>query len=1126
MRINYILSFLLLFLLTTTIKAQSNDLNFERITIKEGLSHSVVYCIAQDNDGFIWMGTQDGGLDRFDGYSFKNFSYNPDIYGTISGNNISDIQVAADGKIWIGTWGGGLNLYNPQRDEFRSWKHDPENKQSLSNDKVQSIFVDSKGRLWLGTNGGGLNVFNPEKNSFALFTHNPDNQNSISSNQIWSVVEEGDGIYWIGTDNGLNRYDEKTKTFKKYFHINGQLNSLSHSQVRNLAIDKNGTLWIGTASGINEFNPEKETFNHYYAYPNKIGQQENNINIIRPDDKGNLWIGSQIGGLTKFNITSKKFTNYQNDEQNPSSISYNDVRDILIDRSGIIWASTRGGGVNKAILNSKFATYQHLPNDRNSLSGNRITAISGKNNTVWVGTDENGISELNLNTNNWRQIMAPPIGFSSLSSNRIRSILYDDKENVLWVGTDNAGLNKLYLPDYNAIHYKNITANNTSLSDNEVTCILKDSKGRLWVGTKNGLNVQSSGFDGFKRYFNNPKSNESLSNNRIICLYQDNKNRIWIGTDNGLNLYDEKTESFQQFLNIPGSTNSIADNDIFAIHQSNEDTLWIGTRNGLSKFIYTNKDVYSFKNCRSPQGIPGSAIYGILEDNQNNLWLSTRKGICKFYTATETTKVFNLDDGLQSNEFSIGTYYKTPGGLFIFGGVNGMNSFQPDSIYDDTIQANTVITDFKIMNKSVAIGEYGLTKNISHSDSIVFSYYSSSFFSVQFAALHYASSGSNSYQYMLFPFNKDWVDANEQRYVTFTNIPPGKYTLKIRSANHDGIWEETPAEIYIEITPPFWQTWWFYILSGILIIAAIYSYIWYSKRQLMLRNKRLELTVNERTAEILQQKEEILVQRDVILKNRDLLYEQKKKITDSIEYALKIQQAVLPNPDILKENFDDYFIFYKPKDIVSGDFYWWKKVNNHIILVTADCTGHGVPGAFMSMLGLTFLDEIVNEEVITKPNLILEELRKRVISTLKQKKEEINKPRDGMDMAVATINLETKLLQFSGAYNPLYIIRGGELVQYKADRMPVAFYSKPREFSLQEIQLEEGDSFYTFSDGMIDQFGGALYRKFLTKRLKNILLENHQFSMNVQKKALDMAITKWMDNNQQIDDMVVLGVRV
>ena len=294
----------------------------------------------------------------------------------------------------------------------------------------------------------------------------------------------------------------------------------------------------------------------------------------------------------------------------------------------------------------------------------------------------------------------------------------------------------------------------------------------------------------------------------------------------------------------------------------------------------------------------------------------------------------------------------------------------------------------------------------------------------------------------------------------------------------------------------------------------------------MRRNKKLESTVNKRTAEILQQKEEILVQRDIILKNRDLLFDQKKKMTDSIEYALKIQQAVLPNTDILKENFEDYFIFYRPKDIVSGDFYWWKKVNNHIILITADCTGHGVPGAFMSMLGLTLLDEVVTDELITKPNLILEELRKKVIKTLKQKKEEINKPRDGMDMAITTVNLQTKLLQFSGAYNPLYVIKNGELKQYKGDRMPVAFYSKPRAFTSHKIQLEKGDSFYTFSDGMIDQFGGAMFRKFLTKRLKSTLLDNHQFSMEVQKKALDIAISKWMDDNQQIDDMVVLGVRV
>ena len=765
--------------------AQQNDFNFEHITIKEGLSHSIVYCIVQDNEGFIWMGTQDGGLDRFDGYSFKNFSYNPDIQNSISSNNISDIQVDAKGNVWIGTWGGGLNLYIPEKGEFNNWRYDPNNTQSLSNDKVQNIYIDSKGKLWLGTNGGGLNVYDPELNTFLIYKHNPKDPFSISSNEIWSVVEDQAGNFWIGTDNGLNYLHVKTGKFKRYYHNALNAKSISHNQIRCLAKDEEGTIWIGTASGLNKYLPDEDNFVKFYAYPANVGKQENNINTILPDKKGNLWIGSQMGGLSKFETLTKKFINYQKNEQNLSSLSYNDVRDIIIDRTGTIWLSTRGGGVNKAILNSKFSTYQHYHESNNSLSGNRIRTISGNNSKIWVGTDENGVSELTIATNRWRQIIAP----YQLSSNRIRSILYDETENVLWVGTDDEGLNKLRLPSYQGIHFKSIPGNNKSLSDNEVTCILKDSKNRLWIGTKNGLNIKNAGSKVFQRHFKGANDVTTISDNRITSLFEDDKKRIWIGTDNGLNLYNEKTDNFQRFFNIPGVRNSLADNDIFAIHQGNEDTLWIATGNGLSRFIYTNKDVYSFKNFRSSQGIPGSAVYGILEDNNHCLWISTRKGICKFNTRTEAIKVFNIDDGLQSDEFLIGSYHKTNDGLFLFGGINGLNSFYPDSIYDDTTQSNTVITDFKIMSKSVAIGEYGLTKNIAHSDSIVLSY-RASLFSVQFAALNYASSRNNQYQYMLFPFNEDWVDANGQQYVTFTNIPPGEYILKIRSANHDGIWEK------------------------------------------------------------------------------------------------------------------------------------------------------------------------------------------------------------------------------------------------------------------------------------------------------------------------------------------------
>jgi serine phosphatase RsbU (regulator of sigma subunit) len=329
-------------------------------------------------------------------------------------------------------------------------------------------------------------------------------------------------------------------------------------------------------------------------------------------------------------------------------------------------------------------------------------------------------------------------------------------------------------------------------------------------------------------------------------------------------------------------------------------------------------------------------------------------------------------------------------------------------------------------------------------------------------------------------------------------------------------WSE-PINYKLTVSPPFWKTLWFYIACAIGFALVLFFFIRYRERKLRKEKEYLEQVVKERTAEVVAQKEHIEAQ--------------KEEITSSITYARRIQHAVLPGIEILAENTSDSFILYKPRDIVSGDFYWIGKSNNHLIVAAADCTGHGVPGAFMSMLGISFMNKIINELKIELPEQILNHMRSNVITSLKQGNYE-GTTKDGMDMALCIINLQTLELTFSGAYNPAIIVANNEAVELKADRMPVGLHIKMDDFTNEKYQLKKGDCVYLFSDGFQDQMGGPDGRKFMRKNLRDLLVSIHQKPFEEQKDLLNTTIENWRTSNSQegeidqMDDILVLGFSV
>jgi serine phosphatase RsbU (regulator of sigma subunit) len=377
--------------------------------------------------------------------------------------------------------------------------------------------------------------------------------------------------------------------------------------------------------------------------------------------------------------------------------------------------------------------------------------------------------------------------------------------------------------------------------------------------------------------------------------------------------------------------------------------------------------------------------------------------------------------------------------------------------------------------------------------------------------------------YYLEGYDKDWSSPTSVRFVSYTELPGGNYTFKVKATNSDGVWNENPTEIKIKVIPPWWKTMWFYVISGIVVFASVVGFFRYRTNIIKKENKILENKVSERTKELAE-------------KNRD--------ITSSIEYAKRIQEAILPSKDLIFSKLKNAFIIYKPKDIVSGDFYWATQKGNNVLLAAADCTGHGVPGAFMSMLGNDNLNEVIIDRNIIEPSKILEGARIGIIKALKQKGES-GENKDGMDISMIAFDKETNILQYAGANNPLYIIRNNSkkkfsgydynlvkekysLLEIKGNKFPVGIYinNELPPFTNHSLQLETGDSIYVFSDGYADQFGGEKGKKLTKAKFREFILSIAILDMEEQRIKLLEFHEKYKGLNEQVDDICVIGVRV
>jgi len=869
----YCLFIILLLILLTIQNLFSQILRFQHLSFQDGLSQNTVYSIIQDSKGFLWFGTQDG-LNKFDGYKFTVFNRDPVDKNSLTGNHIHCLYEDRNDMIWIGTWSGGLNLYDPMLDKFYHFKYEKGVQQSIQNNRITTIIGDKNSQdnvIWIGTDGGGFSKLwykNENQHYFEHYQHNPNDENSLSDNNVTSLLQDENGIIWIGTKNGgLNRFNPETNEFKAFTNLG---NNSCITNISCLYEFSDGNLWIGTNGfGLIKFNPQSETcsdFKNDKKNPKSISDNRIFcINSYSENSKDFLLIGTDGHGLNVLDVETNTFTRYKHESDNENSLSHNNVNSIFIEKSGNVWFGT-GSSIDIYDRNAyNFRKYKHEPGNPNSLNNEYVWAIyESTDGMLWLATD-NGLNQFDRNNKkfiHWKQDYNNPY---SLSYNEVMSI-YEDKNGKMWIGTWSGGLNKFDRKRKKFTHFLHNPNNPQSISDNTVRTIYEDPKENgniLWFGThEGGLIKFDIRTETATNYLHNPDSDHSISHNSVLSILRDSQNNLWVGTwGGGFNKFDEENEKFIRYKYDPKNPKSIKNNTISIIFEDSDRNFWLGTHgSGLVKFDKKNE---TFKYFTTKDGLPNDVIYGILEDDNKHLWISTNKGITRFNVNPNEGvlfKNFDVTDGLQSNEFNNGSFFKRSGGEMLFGGVNGFSSFFPESITKNNYLPPVVFTDFKIFNKSVEVNPDSiLKKSIAYANEIILNY-DQSVFSFEFSALNYTHPEKNQYMYKLIGFDQDWTHtSSDRRFVSYTNLEPGEYEFAVKASNNDGIWNEDNASLKINILPPFWLTWWFRFAVFIILAGLILAGHTRRMNKVEKLNIKLEAEVSKRTQELESQKNELQI---------------------------------------------------------------------------------------------------------------------------------------------------------------------------------------------------------------------------------------------------------------------------
>lgn len=1017
-------------------------------------------------------------------YNVLNFSTSDGLPSQI----VNDVFQDSDGYFWFATQSGVSKFNGHEFIDFAPSK-------ALTGVDAVTIIQDNKGRICIGTNTNGLFIYDYSK------TINYNKRNGLPTDVIRKLFLDSKGILWILTSEGVFQLiNDRIVPFKD------QANIFS-AGVLSMTESKKGDLWFGTQGNglvrfrhgaFSYFKAKDGILDDYIFSLNSHGDSvligtTNQGVIIGYKDRfeqlpvpeiSTAWISAILPDKNKLQIISSngliiysRKGHYESITES-NGLGSNDLYNGYFDRENNLWL-TSGNGV------SCLRKEQIISLDSESgLTNEKITCLTNlSNGLVAVGTYGSGINLVDK-----RGKIISQINSKELENVKITCITEIKDRQELWIGTEQSS--GVIIIDLKSNQYKIKKSIQTiqGVYIQTITRIEQDQKKNIWIGTFNAGLFRLSDRDTL--HFN---TKNKLPSNEVYTFMLDNNGLPWVSLyKKGLFKWNGK--SFEQVYD------KLKLNDLFilSIQQDKNGTVYIGTKtNGLS--IIKNGRINQISK---KDGLLSNAIQAI-DCLNNQLWIGTNRGInlliekedgsYKIITYDQRSGLTNVEiqqNAILANNHSI--WVGTNTGLSIFQAEqNNLSGVKP-FIRLQSVKLFFNEIDWK-QKKGIKVNKEGIPEKIelSHSENhLTFS----------FSAL---TTSSVFYTYKLEGQDANWSPLTDKREITYSSLNPGSYTFKVKAVDNYGI-ESDVLEVPIFIHSPFYQTLWFRISIIIFLGLLIYLFIRLREKNYRERQVELEETVQERTKEVVQKNKEIL---------------------DSITYAKRIQSAMLPSDQILQSEFKDIFVFYQPKDIVAGDFYWFEKIGERLLIAVADCTGHGVPGAMISVVCNNALNRVTREYGITSPSGILDKTRELILLEFSKYQDEV---KDGMDISLALFSPIENSLEWAGANNPLWILKNNtqEFVEIKGDKQPVGRHLNNEPFTNHSIQLDKGDIIYLLSDGFSDQFGGEKGKKLKSAGLKEILKNLSGLPMSDQEKGLREAFEKWKGTQEQVDDICLVGIRI
>ncbi|WP_337873256.1 two-component regulator propeller domain-containing protein [Ignavibacterium sp.] len=874
----FIKFYLLVLLFSFSVSAQNIavDPNLKSFSVSDGLSSDNVNWIIQDTQGFIWFATEDG-LSRFDGYSFKVYQNKRGNKNSLSSNFIWNISLDRNGNLWIATDAGGLNKFDPVTEKFERFIHDSKSHTSISSGPVTYTLEDNEGKIWVGTWGGGLSVYDPIENSFTNFIHNSNDSTSLSDNRILCIYEDDKKNIWIGTDNGgLNKFDRSSNTFKSNFF---SFNTPFKNSISYISKGSDNNLLLGTTEGwIIEFNPETNDGRVFPALTKTNKDVQNIIWNIVKDPEGFYWIATSQEGIYKFYPQQDEEFSDRKRFEKLSGVFEKTAKCVYIDKDDNLWIGSIGGGIKKISRKKKSFFVLNSTTTQGKIKDNFTFSVCEDNYyDLWIGTMTDGVYRYNLKTGKIKNY--PPNSAPGGLSGEMMRYIFVDRAGDLWIAPLFGKLNKYnYIKD--RFEQIDLDFNKDNPDANLIRVVYEDNEGIFWIGLSGngGLLKYDKEKKTFTRYKYAKLTNHSINLTDILSIKEDNIGNLLIGTYGfGMFIFNKSTESFSHYRFEENNLSSLPDNTIPEIFIDSEQNIWLATYSGLSKY---NPDLNNFSTYTKDDGLPSNSIFAILEDHNSNLWLSTSNGISKFDKKNKVFYNFDFSQGVQQGDFLAAARCKLKDGRMFFGGNNGLTYFHPDSVNILSSAPVPVFTAFKVFNNEVA-----LQRSIIYTDTITVDYFDN-MFSFEFSSLEFDAPQKIKYAYMLEGLDKEWIQLGNKRTATFTHLSPGEYTLKVKSSDIFGTWNEKFKKITLIVTPPFWMTWWF---RGIIILMFLSTgpIIYYKRVKQLKKEKQLQVDFS-----------------------RQLIHsqeEERKRIASELHDSIGQDLLVIKNLALLNKKKDDQF---------------------------------------------------------------------------------------------------------------------------------------------------------------------------------------------------------------------------